>query len=72
MSSLQSYLLDLTQDIPLKYLKEIIDYAEFIKQKAKNEKMSDTEYLNSIPGMTDSIIKASKTDLKECSKKLEW
>ncbi|HHE39419.1 MAG TPA: hypothetical protein ENL20_12750 [Candidatus Cloacimonetes bacterium] len=72
MSSLQSYLLDLTQDIPLKYLKEIIDYAEFIKQKVKNEKMSDTEYLNSIPGMTDSIIKASKTDLKECSKKLEW
>ena len=72
MSSLQSYLLDLTQAIPLKYLKEIIDYAEFIKQKVKKEKISDTEYLNSIPGMSDSIIKASKTDIKDCSTKLEW
>ena len=72
MNSLQSHLIELTKDLSVNYLKELIDFAEFIKQRAKKEKLNDTDYLNSILGMTESIIEASKTDLKECSKELEW
>ena len=72
MNSLQSHLIELTKDLSVIYLKELIDFAEFIKQRAKSEKLNDTDYLNSIPGMTESIVKASKTDLKDCSKELEW
>jgi hypothetical protein len=33
---------------------------------------NDTEYLESIPGMVDSITNASKEELSNCSKSLGW
>ncbi len=32
----------------------------------------DGEYLNSIPGMVDSILAGMNTPLSECAKELVW
>ena len=34
--------------------------------------IQETLYLSSIPGMKESIIKAKKTPLSKCHKKLSW
>jgi prevent-host-death family protein len=34
--------------------------------------IQETLYLQAIPGMTKSIVKGMKTDIKECSKELDW
>lgn len=34
--------------------------------------IQETLYLDSIPGMTDSIIEGMKTTEDECSKELKW
>ena len=70
MNTLQANLVDLTNSLPYYYLNDLLDYAKFLKQKS--EKETDTEFLESIPGMVDSIIEASKEDLSNCSQKIEW
>ncbi|TAL68106.1 MAG: hypothetical protein EPN82_11970 [Bacteroidetes bacterium] len=70
MNVLQSDLVKIANDIPYYYLQDLLDYANFLKEKSKKD--SDTEYLESIPGMVDSIVKASKEDLKDCSKTPGW
>jgi hypothetical protein len=70
MNALQLDLVNISNNIPYYYLKDLLDYAVFLKQKA--EKENDTEYLENIPGMVDSIIAASKEDLNNCSTKLDW
>jgi len=52
------------------YLKEVYDFISFLKERQKRE--SDTDYLNSIPGMAESIIKESETPLSEYSDQLDW
>jgi len=39
-----------------KYLPNILEYAKAIKLKAEKGELSDTEYLDNILGMTDSIV----------------
>jgi len=34
--------------------------------------IQETLYLNSIPGMRDSIIKGWKTPVEKCKKELDW
>ncbi|MFI4910368.1 MAG: type II toxin-antitoxin system Phd/YefM family antitoxin [Sedimentisphaeraceae bacterium JB056] len=34
--------------------------------------IQETLYLQSIPGMTESIIEGMKTDTQECSEELDW
>ena len=34
--------------------------------------MQETLYLMSIPGMTESLLKAKKTPISKCLKKLDW
>ena len=34
--------------------------------------IEETLYLNSIPGMTDSIITGMKEKIEDCSKEIEW
>ena len=46
------------KNLPEPYLKEILNFIDFMEQKIK--KNSDTEYLQSIPGMTESIKKAER------------
>ncbi len=70
MNRLQSNLIKIIDEIPYYYLQDLLDYAIFLKEKHKKE--SDTEYLESIPGVADSIIEASKEKLDDCSKSLEW
>lgn len=70
MNGLQANLVKIIDDIPSYYLQDLLDYAIFLKAKAKKE--HDTEYLENIPGMVDSIVAASKEDLKNCSKTLSF
>ena len=34
--------------------------------------LQETNYLNSIPGMKQSIVKGMKTPISKCVKKLKW
>jgi antitoxin YefM len=34
--------------------------------------IQETLYLQSMPGMSESIIEGMKTDAKECSEELDW
>jgi hypothetical protein len=70
MNGLQLHLVKIINEIPFYYLQDLMDYAVFLK--AKSEKENDTEYLDSIPGMAESIINASKEDLSNCSKSPGW
>jgi len=47
--------------LPPPYQKEILDFIEFVKMKARE---SDTEYLKSMPGMEESIRQAMDEDPK--------
>lgn len=70
MNTLQTNLTKIIEDIPQYYLQDLLEYALFLKAKAKKE--HDTAYLENIPGMVDSIIAASKEDLQNCSKTPGW
>lgn len=70
MNTMQTNLVNLTNNFPYYYLEELLDYANFLKQKS--EKENDTDYIESIPGMVDAILEASKEDLKDCSTSLVW
>jgi len=70
MNVLQSDLVKITDEIPYYYLQDLLDYANFLKEKSQKD--NDTEYLESIPGMVDSIIAASKEELNNCSKSPGW
>ena len=52
------------KNLPEPYLKEILNFIDFMEQKIK--KNSDTEYLQSIPGMTESIKKGRKEKTRSC------
>lgn len=52
------------------YLKEVYDFVAFLKERQKKD--SDTEYLNSIPGMVDSIKREAERPLSDYSDKLDW
>jgi hypothetical protein len=58
------------------FQKIIIDGESWFMMNEQNISLkaapSETEYLNSMPKVVESIIKASKEDLKNCSKKLNW
>jgi antitoxin YefM len=34
--------------------------------------IQETLYLQSVPGMSESIIEGMKTDAKECSEEMDW
>ncbi|MCF6271539.1 MAG: hypothetical protein L3J41_17660 [Melioribacteraceae bacterium] len=59
-------------DIPQKFRTTILQYAKLIKLRAAKGELTDTEYLDEIPGMTESILKESNTDRSEYSETLDW
>jgi hypothetical protein len=63
---------NLIVDIPPKFRTTILQYAKSIKLRAEKGELSDSEYLEKIPGMTESIIKESKADRSEYSETLDW
>ncbi len=72
MLNSQSEINNIIGEIPAKFLPTILEYAKMINEKAKKGELSDTEYLNSIPGIADSIIREANRNLDEYSDKLEW
>jgi hypothetical protein len=72
MLQAQNELNNIITNIPQKFITTILEYAKIIKVKAEKGELSETEYLEKIPGMTDSIIKESSRDLSEYSDKLDW
>ena len=62
MSNIQSDITGLLINIPPKFLPGIFEYVKMINEKAMKGEISDTEYINKIPGLADSIVKeASKS-----------
>ena len=59
-------------EIPPKFRTTILQYAKSIKLRASKGELSDTEYLENIPGMTESILKESKVDRSDYSETLDW
>ncbi|GIK20725.1 MAG: hypothetical protein HND40_10815 [Ignavibacteriota bacterium] len=72
MLSIQNQIDEIIGKIPLKYQSSILEYAKLMKEKADKGEQSDTDYLNSIPGIADSIIKEAKIDLGNYSEELDW
>lgn len=70
MNSLQIALFEKTKEMPSYYLQELLDYADFLKEKSKKE--SETDYLLKYSQITNEIIEASKQDISTCKKELEW
>ncbi|MCD4818513.1 MAG: DUF2281 domain-containing protein [Candidatus Cloacimonetes bacterium] len=50
--------------LPSVYLKEILDFIDFMK--AKYNKISDTELLMSIQGMSEGIAESRKENVEDC------
>lgn len=69
---MQTILLEINKELKTLnpfYLKEVYDFVSFLKEKQKHG--SDDEYLNSIPGMVESIHKEAERPLSEYSDKLD-
>jgi len=72
METQQTLLMKIAESLPKQYLKELVDFAQFLREKSGQSFKDDTEYLNSIPGMTESIAESRKTEIQDCSEKLDW
>ncbi len=72
MLQVENELNNIITNIPPKFRATILQYAKSIKLRAEKGELSDTEYLEKIPGMTKSIIEESKIDRSKYSDKLDW
>ena len=52
--------------------KHLINQQQTVETKKKKSALKETEYLLSIEGMRESIIKGMKTPIEECVTKLVW
>ncbi|OQX25166.1 MAG: hypothetical protein BWK80_17020 [Desulfobacteraceae bacterium IS3] len=60
------------KELPDTYLYEVLDFIEFLIWK--RGEMSDTEYLEAIPGITESIDEGRKEKIEDCAtlKDIGW
>lgn len=60
------------KELPDTHLYEVLDFIEFLIWK--NREMSDTEYLEAIPGITKSIDEGRKEKIEDCAtlKNIGW
>ena len=72
MLEAQNELNNLLSKIPQKFISTILEYAKVVKSKVDKGELTDTEYLESIPGMSDSIVKESAIDRSQYKDKLDW
>jgi len=72
MLQIERELNNIIADIPPKFRTTILQYAKSIKLRAEKGELSDTEFLEKIPGMTESLLKESSTDRSEYSETLDW
>ena len=64
MTTLEKEITEKIHTMPVVYLKEILDFVEFLNQKYK--KTSDTEFLKNIEGMSKSIEEGRKEKIEDC------
>lgn len=64
MTTLEKEITEKIHILPESYLKEVLDFVEFLNKKYEN--ISDTELLNSIKGMAESIEEGKKESIDEC------
>lgn len=72
MLTITSEINQMLSSLPQKFLPTILEYVKNIKDRVEKGELSDTEYLEQITNMADSIIKESKTDIDKYSDKLDW
>ena len=70
MGKVQEKIAILADKLPEKYQEAVLDFIEFLISRVEWE--NDTEYLNSIPGMAQKIIDASKMPIESCDTTLDW
>ena len=60
------------RELPDTNLYEVLDFIESLIRK--NREISDTEYLEAIPGMTESIAEGRKENINNCAtlKDIGW
>lgn len=67
----REYLKDQIDNLPESVLEKVQEYIVF--QKFTLGLLdNDTEYLNAIPGMTESILEGKDTPLSECLDSVGW
>ena len=72
MLQIENELKNIIINIPPKFRSTILQYAKTIKLRAEKGELSDTEYLEKIPGMSKSIVKESKIDRNKYTENLDW
>ncbi len=60
------------KELPDTHLYEVLDFIESLIRR--NRGMSDTEYLEGIPGITESIAEGRKENINDCAtlKDIGW
>lgn len=71
MLEVENELNNIILKIPPKFRNTILQYAKSIKLLSDKGELSETEYLEKIPGMTDLIINESKINRSKYSDKLD-
>lgn len=72
MLEVESELNNIITKIPPKFRTTILLYAKSIKLLSDKGELSETEYLEKISGMSDSIVRESNIDQNQYSEKLDW
>ncbi len=72
MQTLKQEITEKINSLPTVYLKEVVNFIDFLSQKYK--KISDTEYLKSIKGMSESIEEGRQEKADDCKtlKDIGW
>ncbi len=64
MLTLKQEISEKIHSLPAVYLKEALDFIEFLNQKYN--KINDTEFLSSIHGMSESIEEGRREKIEDC------
>jgi hypothetical protein len=64
MTRIQKQILKKIEALPEIYLREILDFVDFIKQKEKKD--HDTRYLAGIKGVKESVRRGRKENTGDC------
>ena len=72
MSKIAEQITKKINKLPEAYLQEILDFVDFMEQKSRRNR--DTEYLEGISGMTESIKQGRKEKTEDCKtlKEIGW
>ncbi len=73
MSHIALKIAEKIKELPDAHLYKVLDFIESLIRN-QNREMSDTEYLEAIPGMTESIDEGRKEKIEDCAslKDIGW